>query len=165
MLICICEIISDAPYCISSTHEHIIATGDEAGVVRLFDIRKKNPIDELLIDDGRCEDTIKVLFIKFCLPCLQFQDVQMSEDGKYLIAISDDGTVSAYNCKRHMFLMESESMGTDLCSIATVKGETKTLVTTASGQIQIYNYKGWGHPSDIIPGHGFHNETFIINNY
>ena len=84
-----------------------------------------------------------------------FQDVQMSEDGKYLIAISDDGTVSAYNCKRHMFLMESESMGTDLCSIATVKGETKTLVTTSSGQIQIYNYKGWGHPSDIIPGHGF----------
>ena len=95
----------------------------------------------------------------------------MSEDGKYLIAISDDGTVSAYNCKRHMFLMESESMGTDLCSIATVKGETKTLVTTSSGQIQVYNYKGWGHPSDIIPGHGFHknlnakksrHETFEI---
>ena len=28
---------------------------------RLFDIRKKNPVDELLIDDGRCEDTINVM--------------------------------------------------------------------------------------------------------
>ena len=79
----------------------------------------------------------------------------MSEDGKYLIAASDDGTVSVYNCKRQMFLMESESVGTDLCSIVTMKGEKKTLVTTSGGQIQIYNYKGWGHHSDIIPGHGF----------
>ena len=31
----------------------MIATGDEDGVVRLFDIRKKNPVDELLIDDGK----------------------------------------------------------------------------------------------------------------
>ena len=43
----------DAPYCIDSCNDNIIATGDEGGVVRLFDIRKKNPVDELLIDDGK----------------------------------------------------------------------------------------------------------------
>ena len=82
----------NSPYCICSTNENVIATGDENGIVRLFDIRKKNPIDDLLIDDGRCEDTIR--------------DIYISNDGKYLLAASGDGTLSTYNCKRKMFLMD-----------------------------------------------------------
>ena len=51
----------------------------------MFDIRKKNPVDELLIDDGRCEDTIN--------------DIYIDSNGKYLVAASADGTLCAYNCK------------------------------------------------------------------
>ena len=75
----------ESPYCIDSCNEFVIATGDEGGVVRLFDIRKKNPVDELLIDDGRCEDTIN--------------DIYIDSNGKYLVAASADGTLCAYNCK------------------------------------------------------------------
>lgn len=85
--------LRDSPYCISSTNENVIATGDEGGVVRLFDIRKKNPIDELLIDDGRCDDGINSIY--------------QSTDGKYLLVASGDGTLSTYNCKRRIFLMET----------------------------------------------------------
>ena len=79
------EWIRESPYCIDSCNEFVIATGDEGGVVRLFDIRKKNPVDELLIDDGRCEDTIN--------------DIYIDSNGKYLVAASADGTLCAYNCK------------------------------------------------------------------
>ena len=51
----------------------------------MFDIRNKNPVDELLIDDGRCEDTIN--------------DIYIDSNGKYLVAASADGTLCAYNCK------------------------------------------------------------------
>ena len=53
----------DAPYCIDSCNDNIIATGDEGGVVRLFDIRKKNPVDELLIDDGKVAQSFLGTFV------------------------------------------------------------------------------------------------------
>merc|ERR1712130_405577 len=133
------EAFEASPYCISSTNENIIATGDEDGTVRLFDIRKKNPIDELLIDDGRCEDGIN--------------DLYQSSDGKYLLVASGDGTLSTYNCKRRMFLMESESMGSDLCSVVAVKNEQKAVVCASDGMIHLYNWTEFGHPSDMFKGH------------
>merc|ERR1712227_663073 len=133
------DAFEDSPYCISSTNENVIATGDEGGVVRLFDIRKKNPIDELLIDDGRCEDGINSIY--------------QSTDGKYLLVASGDGTLSTYNCKRRIFLMETESFGTDLCCVIGVKNESKALVTASDGMIQLYNWNEFGHPSDMFPGH------------
>jgi len=133
------DAFESAPYCIDSCNDNVIATGDESGVVRLFDIRKKNPVDELLIDDGRCEDTIN--------------DIHIGSDGKFLVAASADGTLCAYNCKRRMFLHESQSMGADLCSIASVKNETKAVVSCSNGTLQIYNWGEFGHPSDMFPGH------------
>lgn len=133
------DAFENSPYCICSTNENVIATGDENGIVRLFDIRKKNPIDDLLIDDGRCEDTIR--------------DIYISNDGKYLLAASGDGTLSTYNCKRKMFLMDSESFGSDLCSVIGIRNETKALVTASDGMIQLYNWKEFGHPSDMFSGH------------
>jgi len=135
----ITESFEDSPYCIDSCNEFVIATGDEAGVVRLFDIRKKNPVDELLIDDGRCEDTIN--------------DIYIDSNGKYLVAASADGTLCAYNCKRKMFLHESESMGADLCSVTAIKNEKKAIVSCADGALHVYNWGEFGHPSDIFPGH------------
>jgi hypothetical protein len=69
------------------------------------------------------------------------------------VAASADGTLCAYNCKRKMFLHESESMGAELCSITTIKNEKKAVVSCADGSLHIYNWGEFGLPSDIFPGH------------
>ena len=44
-------------------------------------------------------------------------------------------------------------MGADLCSITSIKNESKAVVSCANGTLQIYNWGEFGHPSDMLPGH------------
>lgn len=48
-------------------------------------------------------------------------------------------------------------MGSDLCSVIGIKNEQKALVTASDGMIHLYNWKEFGHPSDMFPGKDFKN--------
>ncbi|KDQ07552.1 hypothetical protein BOTBODRAFT_38752 [Botryobasidium botryosum FD-172 SS1] len=117
---------------------NMLATGDDEGVIKLWDPRKFTEIRAY---------THHFDFIT---------DFLWLEDKKHVVATSGDGTLSVLDVRASKTepFAQSEDQEDELLSIVPFKGNTKIAVGTQLGVISIFNRSaGWGDCVDRVPGH------------
>ncbi|KAK3577747.1 hypothetical protein CHS0354_015784 [Potamilus streckersoni] len=122
-------------YSICMTGENFIATGDDDGTVKVWDLRKKTAVMELKQNDD---------FIS---------DMAIDSHRKILLATSGDGTLIAFNIRKRQMELQSELFDSEFLSVAIVKGEKKVVCGCGNGELNIFNWSEWGNISDRFPGH------------
>ncbi|KAI0672327.1 WD40 repeat-like protein [Trametes maxima] len=117
---------------------NLIASGDDDGVIKLWDPRKQDAVRKY---------THHFDFIS---------DFMWLDDKKQLVATSGDGTLSVMDVRSKKMepVAQSEDQEDELLSILPIKGGQKVVVGTQLGILSIFNRKsGWGDCVDRIPGH------------
>ncbi|XP_074068914.1 WD repeat-containing protein 55 [Macrotis lagotis] len=110
--------------------EHLLATGDDSGRIRLWDQRKEGPIMDL----KQHEEYIA--------------DMALDPAKKLLLTASGDGCLGVFNIKRHRFELLSEVQSGDLTSVTLMKRGKKVACGSSEGTIYLFNWNGFGATSD-----------------
>ena len=112
-----------------------IATGDDSGCVRIWDIRQPNYVKTYELH----EDFVSGL--------------SYSADKNTLISIGGDATLSAYDLRIDKNTNQSDDQEAELHCLQLIKGETKVVCGTQEGVLLIFSWGKWGDCSDRFPGH------------
>ncbi|XP_070710384.1 WD repeat-containing protein 55 [Pempheris klunzingeri] len=110
--------------------ENILATGDDKGTLKVWDMRKGSAI----MDVKHHEDYIS--------------DIAVDQAKRILLTASGDGTMGVFNIKRRRFELLSEYQSGDLTSVALMKRGKKVVCGSSEGTIYIFNWNGFGATSD-----------------
>jgi len=121
--------------CIQYLNEHSVATGDDDGCVKLWDVRSRKPTATF----EECEDFIA--------------DMAFRSDGYRLLAASGDGTLSVYDLRSSKFEAMSDVFEDELLSVAVMKGGTRVVVGSQDGVLSVFHWGWWGDCKDRFPGH------------
>ena len=132
-----------AIYSIYAINQNIICTGDDDGGVKLWDMRHKEPVMDLKESDD----------------CIT--DILGSEDRKVLLVTSGEGTLSAYDPRKHKLKIQSELMDAGLQSLAIVKNGEKVVCGGEDGVLSFFNWGEYGNISDRFPGHPYSVEKIV----
>ncbi|TIA82476.1 hypothetical protein E3P98_01403 [Wallemia ichthyophaga] len=120
------------------TMPNLLATGDDEGVVKLWDTRKPEPLRAYTHHFDYISD-------------FHYEDAD-----RKLLSSSADGTLSVIDVRNNKPepVGHSEDQEDELLSIAPLAGTSKYAVGTQLGVLSIFNSKqGWGDCVDRIPGH------------
>ena len=111
-----------------------LVTGDDAGVVKLWDIRMKTEINSYhLHEDFVC-------------------DFSYDEDRHTLLSVGGDATLCAYDIRANEG-KRSDDQEAELQCVECIKGGRKVICGTQEGSILIFSWGRWGDCSDRFPGH------------
>ncbi|GAB5566787.1 WD repeat-containing protein 55 [Prionailurus iriomotensis] len=110
--------------------EHVLATGDDTGGIRLWDQRKEGP----LMDMRQHEEYIA--------------DMTLDPAKKLLLTASGDGCLGVFNIRRRRFELLSEPQSGDLTSVTLMKYGKKVACGSSEGTIYLFNWNGFGATSD-----------------
>lgn len=118
-----------------SIKENIFVNGKDDGRIQLFDIRK---YDKPFYEVKEAIDYIS--------------DLCITDDKNSLYYTSGDGTLSLINLKRnkHEFRIDLDD---ELLSVTIVKNNTKLLLGTQEGNIEIFNIGEWEETFNRFTGH------------
>ncbi|KAJ2875431.1 WD domain repeat-containing protein 55 [Coemansia aciculifera] len=117
-------------------NEQIIATGDESGGVKLWDIRQNN----------------KPAFT-FKEHVDYISDMVFNTDKRHLLATSGDGCLSVYDVRKSKPFHVSENQDDELLSVAIMRGGKKVVVGETDGVLGIFTYGQFDDVTDRFPGH------------
>ncbi|KAF1381180.1 hypothetical protein PFLUV_G00171850 [Perca fluviatilis] len=121
----------EAPiYSLLLVDENILATGDDAGTVKVWDMRKGTSI----MEDKQHDDYIS--------------GIAVDQAKRILLTSSGDGTMGVFNIKRRRFELLSECQGGDLTCVALMKRGRKAVCGSSEGTVYIFNWNGFGAASD-----------------
>ncbi|KAI1902589.1 hypothetical protein AGOR_G00017460 [Albula goreensis] len=110
--------------------ENLLATGDDGGTLKVWDMRKGTAFMDL----KHHEDYIS--------------GITIDQAKKILLTSSGDGTMGVFNIKRRRFELLSEFQSGDLTSVAIMKRGRKVVCGSSEGTIYIFNWNGFGATSD-----------------
>lgn len=110
--------------------ENLFATGDESGMLKVWDLRR----DAAFMELKQHEEYIS--------------DMVIDQNKKMLLTTSGDGTMGVFNIKRRRFDLLSEYQDGDLTSIALMKRGKKVACGSSEGTIYLFNWDGFGATSD-----------------
>lgn len=126
----------EAPiYSVAVIDENLVATGDDDGHVKVWDLRTQKAIMEMKENEE---------FIS---------SIVVGKDKKILLATSGDGTLSAFNVRRRRFDLQSEHVNSELMCAALIKKGQKVVCGASDGALNIFNWGEFGNISDRFPGH------------
>ncbi|CAL8068059.1 unnamed protein product [Calicophoron daubneyi] len=118
------------------------ATGDEAGLVKLWDGRRSDCVVELHPDEEN----------KFDGQFEAINDLAVGGEGReMLFGAVDDGTLATYNIKRRRFETTSDTLGYSARTVAVVKNNRKVVMGTEEGIVSLFNWKEFEESSDRFP--------------
>ncbi|KAJ1873637.1 WD domain repeat-containing protein 55 [Coemansia sp. RSA 486] len=120
---------------IRHVNEQTVATGDDAGVVRLWDVRSNKPAFAY----NEHVDYVS--------------DMAYNADRRHLLATSGDGCLSVYDVRKAKPYRVSDNQDDELLSIAIMRGGKKVVVGETDGVLGIFTYDQFGDISDRFPGH------------
>ncbi|GLH05045.1 WD repeat-containing protein 55 homolog [Gryllus bimaculatus] len=124
----------DAPvYSLLVVNPNILASGDDDGTVKLWDMRKKDAIFSL----KEMEDYVS---------CMITNDAK-----KFIVCASGDGTITSLNIGMRKLHIQSEPYNTEITGLATVKHDRKLVAATAKGTVYLFNWGEFGYHSDEFP--------------
>lgn len=115
--------------------ENILATGDDGGTIKLWDVRTGSEAMEYSDHTD---------FIS---------DFDYDPNSKTLVASSGQGTISIYDIRKPTMLTMSENQDDELLSICIVKDRRKVVVGSQEGVLNIYSWGDWGDCTDRFLGH------------
>ncbi|KAM7376890.1 hypothetical protein PAMA_013589 [Pampus argenteus] len=110
--------------------QNILATGDDGGTLKVWDMRKGTAIMDLKHHDD------------------YISDIAVDQAKRILLTASGDGTMGVFNIKRRRFELLSEFQSGDLTSVALMKRGKKVVCGSSEGTIYIFNWNGFGATSD-----------------
>ncbi|ORZ13062.1 WD40-repeat-containing domain protein [Absidia repens] len=114
---------------------NLLATGDDQGVIKLWDNRKPDPV----MTYTEHEDFIAQMVY--------------NADKKTLVAVGGDGYLSTWDIRKPDVAAMSDHMEDELLSITLVKNNRKAVVGSQDGILSIWNWGDWGDYKDRIVGH------------
>ncbi|SPP88430.1 WD repeat-containing protein 55 homolog [Drosophila guanche] len=114
--------------------ENLFASGDDAGTVKLWDLRTKHPIFEL----KELEDQITQMIT--------------NEQKKLLLATSADGYLTTFNIAARKLYVQSEPYEEELNCMGIYRANSKLVVGTSKGKLYTYNWGSFGYHCDMYPG-------------
>eukprot|EP00158_Paraphelidium_tribonemae_P003113 Partr_v1_DN25892_c2_g1_i2_m2977 putative WD repeatcontaining protein len=118
-----------------SIHENLFATGDDEGIVKIWDSRSMKQIRKY--HDN--EDYIS--------------DFAYNADKRTLLAAGGDGYLSVFDIRKKELLARSDNMDCEIFSVEIIKYGRKALVGMENGVIGVFSWGDWGDIKDRIPGH------------
>ncbi|XP_062443291.1 WD repeat-containing protein 55 isoform X2 [Rhea pennata] len=98
---------SSALNCVLPINDHVFATGDDGGALKVWDLRKGATI----LEAQQHEEYISAMVV--------------DSNGKLLLTASGDGTLGVFNIKRRRFELLSEPQNGDLTSVVLLKGSER----------------------------------------
>ncbi|XP_067872029.1 WD repeat-containing protein 55 [Heterodontus francisci] len=110
--------------------ENLFATGDDNGLLKVWDLRKETSFMEMKNHDD------------------YISDIAVDQNKKILLTTSGDGTMCVFNIKRRRFDLQSEFQDGDLTSLAIMKRGSKVVCSSSEGMIYLFNWDGFGATSD-----------------
>ncbi|XP_075756166.1 WD repeat-containing protein 55 isoform X2 [Pelodiscus sinensis] len=110
--------------------EQLLATGDEGGTLKLWDLRRGAAVMDL----RQHEEYIGAMAV--------------DQHKRLLLTASGDGTMGVFNIRRRRFELVSEPQSGDLTSIALMKRGKKVACGSSEGTIYLFNWAGFGATSD-----------------
>ncbi|OAD62356.1 WD repeat-containing protein 55 like protein [Eufriesea mexicana] len=122
-------------YTMTVIGEHMFATGDDDGVVKVWDLRQRGNIPVFSLK--KMEDYISAIIT--------------NREAKYLICASGDGSLTTFNIPGKKLHVQSEEYEEELTCLGLFKSETKILVATSKGKMYVYNWGEFGFHSDEFP--------------
>ena len=136
---------------------NLIVTGDDAGGVRVWDIR--------LCGSNLTASSKSYATVPGCVHSWKKHDdyisgLECSSDGNTLLAASADCTLSIYDLRMDSnltdatrFLRRSDDQEDELLSIKLMKNGRKVVCGTGEGVLCMWSWGTWGDISDRFPGH------------
>ncbi|KAF7725556.1 WD domain repeat-containing protein 55 [Apophysomyces ossiformis] len=113
----------------------MMATGDEQGVIKIWDNRKA----EAVMVYTEHEDFIA--------------DMTFSPEHNTLVAVGGDGYLSTWDIRKPDVAAMSDHMEDELLSIALLKNGKKAVVGSQEGILSLWTWGDWGDYSDRMVGH------------
>ncbi|XP_072256786.1 WD repeat-containing protein 55 [Pyxicephalus adspersus] len=110
--------------------ENLFATGDESGMLKVWDLRRGTAFMEMKNHEEYISDMV------------------IDQNKKLLLTASGDGTMGVFNIKRRRFDLLSEYQNGDLTSISIMKRGKKVACGSSEGTIYLFNWNGFGATSD-----------------
>ncbi|XP_015599966.1 WD repeat-containing protein 55 homolog [Cephus cinctus] len=125
----------DSVYSMTILDENTFVTGDDSGVVKLWDLRQSGdtPVFSLKEVDDYISDMIT------------------NSDNKYLVCSCGDGTLTTINMPARKMHVQSEEYGADLTCLGLFKTESKLLTASIKGKMYVFNWGEFGLHSDEFP--------------
>ncbi|XP_063838863.1 WD repeat-containing protein 55 homolog isoform X2 [Ostrinia nubilalis] len=124
----------DPVYSMISLGGEKIVTGDDGGTVKMWDMRKADPIFSIKIGDEHVSDMIT-------------NDAQ-----KYLVCAGGDGVLTCLDLKASKIYTTSEEYDSELTCMGLFRSDTKLLVGASTGKMYLFNWKEFGFHSDEFIG-------------
>ena len=131
-------------FSMTSFAEGMLATGDEEGVVKIWDMRQQKECFSM--HDN--EDYIS--------------DLCYHPEMKQLLATGADGFLSVFNPRRGKLEARSDNMEDELLSCKWLKSGKKAVVGTQEGVLNIFTAGDWGDCSDRFPGHPESVDAMVV---
>lgn len=134
---------SASPYSLLVVDENIVATGDDDGTFKVWDLRQQKAI----MDMKENEEFIS--------------DMVIDSTKRLLLTSSGDGTLTAFDIRKHKMKLQSELFDSELLSLAVVKNQNKVICGCGEGVLNIFNWGEWGNISDRFPGHPMSIDSIV----
>ncbi|XP_039313165.1 WD repeat-containing protein 55 homolog isoform X2 [Solenopsis invicta] len=121
-------------YTMTIINEHMFVTGDDNGVVKFWDLRRKE--SEPVFSIKEMEDYVSAMIT--------------NRDAKYLVCASGDG-LTTINIPERKLHVQSEEHDDELTCLGLFKLESKLLSASNKGKMYVYNWGEFGLHSDEFP--------------
>ncbi|XP_013200488.1 WD repeat-containing protein 55 homolog [Amyelois transitella] len=109
-------------------------TGDDGGTIKLWDMRKSDPIFNMKIGDDYISDMIT------------------NDSQKHLVCAGGDGVLTSVDLKASKIYTTSEEYDAELTCMGLFRSDTKLLVGSSKGKFYLFNWREFGLHSDEYIG-------------
>ncbi|KAJ6248496.1 wd repeat-containing protein jip5 [Anaeramoeba flamelloides] len=125
----------DAINCLYEIGKNRLISGDDGGVIKIWDLRQEKAIKTIEENDDY-------------ITALKTDSAETT-----LLATSGDGSLTSYNLLKNELITVSEIYDDDLLSMEIIKDGSVLLCGTMSGAMLIFKWEFFGDKTDLFPGH------------
>lgn len=130
-----CEDAHEDPlYSLALLDENLVVTGDEAGRIKLWDIRKREPIFSL----KEMEDYVS--------------SIVSTEAKRYVVCTCGDGTITSFNLGTRKMHIQSEPYEAEYTCATLIRKNSKLVVGSSRGSLVFYGWGDFGLHTEEFPG-------------
>eukprot|EP00937_MAST-01D_sp_MAST-1D-sp2_P008206 g8206.t1 len=122
----------------------LVATGDDGGVVKVWDVRQQRAAMQF----REHEDFVA--------------DFALHPDGAHLLACGGDATLTVMDLRQRRLLARSEDQEDELMSVLLMKHGRKVVCGTQEGLLHIFSWGQFADMSDRFPGHPSSVDTLAL---